>query len=102
MNFNSHTHVEYDGTILTMGAAHTIFQLTHSRGVRPFSALACRIVYHFNSHTHVEYDLEMGAQEQKQANFNSHTHVEYDFCSGWITATQQNFNSHTHVEYDVC
>ena len=79
IDFNSHTHVEYDQGDTPTSTEHVIsthtltwsttrsqepraedgaFQLTHSRGVRrPGSAHRRTAPPDFNSHTHVEYDV---------------------------------------------
>ena len=98
-HFNSRTHVECDRSAPGAGA-QTIFQLTHSRGVRPkcpgrrgandisTHALTWSATMmdsdgttrrtHFNSRTHVECDLSITGRFFYVKNFNSRTHVECD------------------------
>ena len=62
-----------------------IFQLTHSRGVRPAQFNGVRPALDFNSRTHVECDKKKKRQKYRLLYFNSRTHVECDpycyFCS---------------------
>ena len=58
-DFNSHAHVERDGTF-------------HASGFN---------VYDFNSHAHVERDLLLLMLFSMFSHFNSHAHVERDMYS---------------------
>ena len=55
-HFNSHAHVERDGTWLT----------------------AAECLENFNSHAHVERDRQSVNRSKLTWNFNSHAHVERD------------------------
>ena len=79
-NFNSHAHVERDGTLM--------FIVT--------------ITNDFNSHAHVERDWYVQIIYLNAFNFNSHAHVERDLKFYNDKTTLKDFNSHAHVERDQC
>ena len=78
-NFNSRTHVECDQQKNLQLTISLIFQLTHSRGVRP-SAISQYLggTNNFNSRTHVECDILISSMIPHPIDFNSRTHVECD------------------------
>ncbi len=79
---------------------YNIFQLTHSRGVRPFSDSPFPFFAYFNSRTHVECDISDTIPNVFGLDFNSRTHVECDLAICFILCYNGNFNSRTHVECD--
>ena len=100
-NFNSHAHVERDGSVAGCGET----------------------LCNFNSHAHVERDSLPAWEYQSNEYFNSHAHVERDVYAGTIDGNldisthtltwsvtnsvldtvwlDTHFNSHAHVERDA-
>ena len=76
------------------------FQLTHSRGVRPYEATMKIRKINFNSRTHVECDNPTSGKIGCVGNFNSRTHVECDHKYLDCFSGIDHFNSRTHVECD--
>ena len=76
------------------------FQLTHSRGVRRNNWMHKESLLNFNSRTHVECDILLSQHTSNDSNFNSRTHVECDIPSSRKSVSSLHFNSRTHVECD--
>ena len=114
-HFNSHAHVERDGSKWFKPkqgqvSTHTLtwsvtiaaptsskisrFQLTRSRGAWQRQRHSMALISNFNSHAHVERD---GAHRRRQVDhgyFNSHAHVERDVLNLGLT-NAQNISTHT-------
>ena len=83
MAFNGYisTHaLTWSATETAVGLSYgTLFQLTHSRGVRRATiTVTIDDASDFNSRTHVECDVKSKNTRLRLENFNSRTHVECD------------------------
>ena len=72
-----------------------LFQLTHSRGVRPCFHMLLHQQMNFNSRTHVECDAFPFRTTFSLSNFNSRTHVECDYDC--IDCHVEYYNISTHA-----
>ena len=75
--------------------AFSPFQLTHSRGVRPCFHMLLHQQMNFNSRTHVECDAFPFRTTFSLSNFNSRTHVECDYDC--IDCHVEYYNISTHA-----
>ena len=79
LNFNPRTHKECDLIVKYHHQRCTIFQSTHSQGVRQFlSRLLGDLSWDFNPRTHKECDNLRRTNKSKRHNFNPRTHKECD------------------------
>ena len=120
--FNSRAHVERDSSAAVTSVSTCVFQLTRSRGARPFAALS---VFPFST---FQLTRSRGARRHQNqtdlglTHFNSRAHVERDSVAGYglyyaVISTHaltwsatdkndakwaeiKNFNSRVHVERD--
>ena len=120
-NFNSHAHVERDGTHQKTIITEEDFN-SHAHVERDWQmVLNVSCFCHFNSHAHVERDYPSSFalsklsisthtltwsvtwsenSAVKSSYFNSHAHVERDNEYSVTMTGYDNFNSHAHVERD--
>ena len=123
LNFNSHAHVERDGSkwpkpeqnqisthTLTWSVTISVWCKecmlvisTHTLtwSVTPWHTEDHRAYRHFNSHAHVERDQRERQEVSCWKHFNSHAHVERDRADTAEFGFYANFNSHAHVERDL-
>ena len=100
-DFNSHAHVERDGSRLAIQFDIAISTHTLTWSVTPFK-MPLRIFAPISTHT-LTWSVTRWVHriESTRCNFNSHAHVERD-AEAWIgLAKTGNFNSHAHVERDL-
>ena len=78
-DFNSHAHVERDDTMVVMLSISRISTHTLTWSVTRLSATLQKMYQYFNSHAHVERDCIVYPVNSNFYDFNSHAHVERDF-----------------------
>ena len=77
-DFNSHAHVERDDTMVVMLSISRISTHTLTWSVTRLSATLQKMYQYFNSHAHVERDCIVYPVNSNFYDFNSHAHVERD------------------------
>ena len=77
-DFNSHAHVERDDTLVVMLSISRISTHTLTWSVTRLSATLQKMYQYFNSHAHVERDCIVYPVNSNFYDFNSHAHVERD------------------------
>ena len=100
VDFNSHAHVERDGSAATLIMFVSISTHTLTWSVTYGTVTSMGEFRYFNSHAHVERDNGGTSLGWKCTNFNSHAHVERDYGTVTSMGEFRYFNSHAHVERD--